>query len=201
MFWKRTTPLSAQRWITRQTWLTLGVFLLVVILYTVLSDMSPFFYIGLILVVLAFLFNIFFIGFNNEAMYELYVATFKKDKTVTINPPVLHASYLRDIGLVSGVILVLVGLFFSFSNPSSSIEQQDMFGGQLAPTGYTWVVFTPENQPPEGREVKLRTGARRQPAYFHVERVWQGNFGFLVPESQLNMRNVTILLIPLEEAY
>jgi hypothetical protein len=128
--------------------------------------MSPFFYLGLILVVLAFLFNIFFIGFNIDAMYELYVATFKKDKTAVITHGVLQASYVRDIVLVSGVILVFVGLFFSFSNPSSSIEQHDMFGGQPAPSGYTWIVFSPRNQVPEGREVKLRTGARRQPAYF-----------------------------------
>jgi len=185
----------------RETWLTIGVFLLVGIVYTILSDMSPFFYFGLLYVVLTFLFNIFFIRFNLENAYNNYVARFSKDTTVTIARGVLYASYIRDILLVSGIPLILIGLFFSLSSPSSSIEQHDMFGGQLAPSGYTWVVFTPENQPPEGREVKLRTGARRQPAYFHVEKVWQGSISFLVPESQLNMRNVTILLVPLEEAY
>ena len=200
MFWKRTSPLSAERWIKRQTWLTIGVFLLVGILHTIFNDMSAFYYFGLLIIVLAFLFNIFFIRFNIEDAYNLYVATFNKDKTVTIARGVLQASYVRDIVLVTGVILVFVGLFFSFPNPYSSIEQQDMFGGEPAPSGYTWVVFNPRNQVPEGRKVTLRTGVRRQPVYFPVEKVWQGNIGFLVPESQLNMRNVTILLVPLEEA-
>lgn len=200
LFGKRTSPLPIKRWVKRQTWLTIGVFLLTGILFTItsfiLNSVEPAFYFGLIFIAMFYLFNILFLRSNVKDTYAHYVATFKKDKSVAIFQQVIWASYLRDVGLVAGVLLVVIGLFFTFTG-SSSLRQQDIFGGEPAPKEYTWVVFNPPNGVPEGRELVLRTG-RREPVYFLVEEVWQDSFGFLVPDAQLDMRNLNVLLVPIE---
>jgi len=192
---KRSAPLSAERWVGRQTRLTIGVFMFAGVLWTIASfvpvTVEPTFYLGSLFIVAAFVFSLLFLRRNVEGFYNHYVATFKKDNSMAIDKKVIRISYLCDIGLVAGTFFMLLGLFFTFTAPSS-IRQVDAFEGESAPSGYTWVVFTLPNDVPEGRELALRTG-NRQNVYFVVERFSQGRVGFLVPSDLISNRNLTIL--------
>jgi len=201
LFGKRTTPLSVERWVKRQIWLTIGVFIIAGLLATIAGFVpffiEPTFYFGIFFIVTAFLINIIFLRFSVKDFHDHYVATFKSDKSIAISQRVIRVSYFRDIGLVIGVFLILLGLFFTFISPSS-LRQQDTFGDTPAPAGYTWVVFNPPNEIPEGRELVLQTG-RETAEYFFAERFLQGRVGFLVPERYLNMRNLTVLFYEPED--
>ena len=192
---RRTTPLSAERWAKRQIWLTIGVIVLAGVLITIagliLREVSLMFSVGVLFIMATFLLNLFFIRFNVKKFHDHYVASFKKDSTIEIAESVVRVSFFRDIGLVTGVLLVALGLMFTLL-PSNSLRQQESFNGVDAPQGYTWVVFEPTHEIPEGRILVLRTG-RSTVEYFAWYDYSQGSVGFLVPKEYFNPRNLTVL--------
>jgi len=149
------------------------------------------FHLGVFFIVAAFLFNILSIRFNVKGFHDHYVASFKNDSTVEITKKVIRASFYRDVGLVAGVLLVALGLAFTILS-TNSLRQQESFNNVKAPYGYTWVVFEPSKDIPEGNVLVLRTG-NDTVEYFLWEDVWQGSIGFLVPDEHFNGRNLTVL--------